>query len=107
MPYDKLWEFVARADWGLITPEDEYIAFAIGAVVVTAIVTRSRVRIWKRIETIETRLNQLQNEVAAILQVQSALIMKQSANSKVGIDPPDMTVETMSMPPPTTSLPAQ
>ena len=103
MPYDKLWEFVVRADWRLITPEDEYIAFAIGALVVAAILIRSRKRTRKRIDTIETRLSKLQSEVAAILQVQSALITKQNPSSKVEADPSDMATETV--PPPTTSLP--
>jgi hypothetical protein len=95
MPYDKLWEFVAHAQWRLIAPEYEYIAFAIGAFVVVAVLVRSRMRIWKRIETIEIRLSKMQSEIASVLQVQAALITKLNANSKVEIDPHDTTtIET-------------
>jgi uncharacterized protein YoxC len=111
MPYDKLWEFVVHADWRLVTQEYEYIAFAIGAFVVVTVLIRSRMRMWKRIKTIETRLSKMQSEIATILQVQAALITKQNANSKVEIDPRSTAVEMtggdivgQSMSPPTTSL---
>ena len=93
MPYDKIWEFVVHADWRSITPEYEYIAFTIGAFVVVSVLIRSRMRIWKRIETIETRLSKMQSEIATILQVQAALITKLNANPRVEIDPPDTVVE--------------
>jgi hypothetical protein len=108
MLYDKLWEIAVRADWRLITPE--YIALAIGAFVVVVVLTRSRMRIWKRMETIETRISKMQNEVTTILQVQAALITKPKANSKVEIDPRGTAAEIIggdiagqSMSPPITS----
>ena len=91
MLYDKLMEFVVRADWRLMTPE--YIALAIGGFVVVAVLIRTRIRIWKRIETIETRLSKMQSEIATILQVQAALITKLNANSKVEIAPRSTVVE--------------
>ena len=91
MQYDRLWELVERVDWRLITPE--YIALAIGAFVIAMVLMRSRMRIWKRIETIEIRLSKVQSEIATILQVQAALITKLNANPKVEIDPPDTVVE--------------
>src|SRR5262252_5436876 len=93
MPYDKIWEFVVHADWRSITPEYEYIAFTIGAFVVVSVLIKSRMRIWKRIETIETRLSKMQSEIATILQVQTALITKLNANSKVEIAPRSSVVE--------------
>jgi uncharacterized protein YoxC len=94
MPYDKLWEFVTRADWRLKTPE--YIALAIGVFVVVAVLIRSRLRIWKRIETIEAGFSKMQSEIATILQVQTALITKLNATSKVEIDQHNAAIETMS-----------
>jgi hypothetical protein len=91
MLYDELWEIVLRADSRLITAE--YIALAICAFAVVAVLTRSRVRIWKRIGTIESRLSKMQSEIAAVLQVQAALIAKLNANSKVENDPPSAAVE--------------
>ncbi len=87
MLYDELWEIAVRADWRLIVA----VGLAIGAYVVVLI--RSRMRIWKRIETIETRVGKMQSEIATILQVQAALITRLNANSKVGIDPPSAAVE--------------
>ena len=98
MPYNKLWEFVARADWRLVT--SEYIALAIGAFVgafvVVVVLIRSRLRIWKRIETIEAGFSKMQSEIATILQVQTALITKLNATSKVEIDQHSAGIEAMS-----------
>jgi hypothetical protein len=91
MLYGKLWEIVLRADSRLITAE--YIALAICAFVVLAVLTRSRVGTRKRIETIETRLSKMQSEIATVLQVQAALIAKLNANSKVEVDPRRAAVE--------------
>jgi hypothetical protein len=61
-------------------------------------------------ETIETRLNKMQSEIAAILQVQAALIMRLNATSKVETVPRSTALEVsgddiagQSMSPPTTS----
>ncbi len=89
MLYDKLREIVLRADSRLITAE--YIALAICALVVVAVLMRSRVRTWKRIETIESRLSKMQSEIATVLQVQAALIAKLNANSKVRSTAVEMT----------------
>jgi hypothetical protein len=80
---------VVSVDWRLTA-----VALAVGAFVVAAVLiwNRSR-RIWKRMETIETRLSKMQNEVAAILQVQAALIAKLKVNSKVEVEPRGMAVE--------------
>jgi uncharacterized protein YoxC len=98
MPYDKLWEFVARADWRLMTPE--YIAVAIGAFIVVAVLIRSRLgiskrieRISKRIEMIEAGLSKMQSEIATILQVQTALITKLNGTSKVDSDQHNAAIE--------------
>jgi hypothetical protein len=101
-----LWEIVVSADWRLTA-----VALAVGAFAVAAVLiwNRSR-RIWKRMETIESRLGKMQNEVTAILQVQSALITKLNVNSKVEVEPRGMAVEIAGgdiagqpMSPPTTS----
>src|SRR6266446_7548167 len=85
-----LWEIVVSVDWRLTA-----VALAAGAFVVAAVLiwNRSR-RIRKRMETIETRLSKMQNEVATILQVQAALIAKLKVNSRVEIDPRSTAVET-------------
>jgi hypothetical protein len=84
-----LWEIVVSADWCLTAA-----ALAVGAfVVAAALIWNGSRRIWKRMETIETRLSKMQNEVAAILQVQAALITKLNANPKVEIEPRGMAVE--------------
>ena len=108
MLYDKLWEIAVRADWRLITPE--YIALAIGAFVVVVVLTRSRMRIWKRMQTIETQLSKMQDEISTVLRVQAALITKLNINFKADIDPRGTTIEIGSgdvaeqtMAPPTSS----
>jgi hypothetical protein len=82
-------EIVVSADWRLTA-----VALAVGAFAVAAVLiwNRSR-RIWKRIETIETRLSKMQNEVITILQLQAALITKLNVNSKVEVEPRGMAVE--------------
>jgi hypothetical protein len=85
--YDKLWDMAVRDDWR------EYIALATGGFVIAMVLIRSRRRIWKRMQTIETQLSKMQNEISAILQVQAALITKLSINSKADIDPGGTTVE--------------
>ena len=84
-----LWEIMVSADWRLAA-----VALAAGAFVVAAVLiwNRSR-RVWKRMETIETRLSKMQNDVTTILQVQAALIMKLNVNSKAEAGPRDMAVE--------------
>ena len=84
-----LWEIMVSADWRLAA-----VALAAGAFVVAAVLiwNRSR-RDWKRMETIETRLSKMQNDVTTILQVQAALIMKLNVNSKVEVEPRGMAVE--------------
>jgi len=76
----KLWEIVVSADWRLTA-----VALTVGAFVVAAVLiwNRSR-RIWKRMETIETRLSKMQSEVTTILQIQSALVAKLKVNSQSG-----------------------
>jgi hypothetical protein len=86
-----VWEFVAGADWRLMTPE--YVALTFGAFVVVALLIRRRLRIWKRMGTIEAGLSKMQSEIATILQVQSALITKLNATSKVEIDQRNTAIE--------------
>ena len=82
-------EIVVSTDWRLTA-----VALAVGAFVVTAaLIWNRRRRIWKRMETIETRLSKMQNEVTTILQVQSALITKLNINSKVEVEPRGMAVK--------------
>jgi uncharacterized protein YoxC len=102
-----VWDFVAGADWRLMSPE--YVALTIGAFVVVALLIRGRLRISKRMETIEAGLSKMQSEIATILQVQAALITK-NATSKAEIDqlntPIKMTggdIAGQSMSPSTTS----
>jgi hypothetical protein len=89
-----VWEFVAGADWRLMTPE--YVALTFGAFVVVALLIRRRLRIWKRMGTIEAGLSKMQSEIATILQVQSALITKLNATSKVEIDQRNTAIEMTS-----------
>ncbi len=88
MPYDELWEIVARPDWRLMA-----VALAVGAFVVAALLVRNISRIWKRIGTIETQLSKMQNEITTVLQLYAALISKRNANSKAEIDPRGTAVE--------------
>jgi hypothetical protein len=44
--HDKLWEIAERADWRPMTVE--YNAFAVGALVIAAVLIWNRIRIWKR-----------------------------------------------------------
>ncbi len=84
-----LWEIVVSADWRLTAVTLAVAAFVVAAVLIW---NRSR-RIWKRMETIETRLSKMQNEIATVLQVQAALITKLNTNSKVEIGPRGTAVE--------------
>ena len=106
--YDKLWEIAVRDGWRLITAE--YIALATGAFVIATVLIRSRMRIWKRMQTIETQLSKMQDEISTVLRVQAALITKLNINFKADIDPRGTTIETGSgdvaeqtMAPPTSS----
>ena len=91
MLYDQLREIAMYADWRQLTVGSA--ALAIGACMVVVGLISSRMRIKKRIETIETQISQMQNEIAALLQVQAALITKLNAKSKGAIDPRDTPVE--------------
>jgi len=87
-------EIVVSADWRLTAVALAVGALAVGAfVVATVLIWNRRRRISKRMETIETRLSKMQNEVTAILQVQAALITKLKVNSKVEVEPRGMAVE--------------
>jgi hypothetical protein len=76
MSYDHLWQIVVRADWRQMPVE--YAVQAIGVFVVVTILRRSMMRIWKRITLIENQLSKMKNEIAAVLQIQSALISSRS-----------------------------
>jgi hypothetical protein len=98
MLYDKLLEIGVPADWRLMT--DEYKALAFGAFVVVAILVWSRIRIWKRMRTIETRLDRIetqlykmQNEINTVLQIQVSLIAQLNSKSRMKLDPSDVAVE--------------
>ncbi len=107
MLYDQLREIAMHADWRQLTVE--YAALAIGAFMVAAALISSRTRIRKRMQAIETKLSQMQNEIAALLQVQAALITRLNGKSKMEIDPRytpvDSEVIGLTVSPPTT--PAQ
>ncbi len=98
MLYDKLLEIGVPADWHLMT--DEYKALALGAFVVVAILIWNRIRIWKRMRTIETRLGRIetqltkmQNEINTVLQIQVPLIAQLNPKSRTKLDPSNATVE--------------
>jgi hypothetical protein len=83
-----LWEIVVSADWRLTA-----VALAACAFVAAVLIWNRSRRIWKRMETIETRLSKMQTEVTTILQIQAALIAKLKVNSKVETEPRGMAVE--------------
>jgi hypothetical protein len=91
MLYDQLREIAMHADWRQLTIGSA--ALAIGACMVMVGLVSSRMRIKKRMQTIETQLAQMQAEIAALLQVQAALITKLNAKSKGPIDPRETRVE--------------
>jgi hypothetical protein len=91
MLYDQLTEIATHADWHQLTLGSA--ALAIGACLVAVGLISSRMRIKKRMQAIETQIGQIQNEIAALLQVQAALIAKVNAKSKGAIDPRDTPVE--------------
>jgi hypothetical protein len=91
MLYDQLREIAMYADWRQLPVGSA--ALAIGACMVAVGLISSRMRIKKRMQTIETQLGHMQNEIAALLQVQAALITKLNAKSKAPIDPRDAPVE--------------
>ncbi len=110
MLYDQLREIAMQADWRQLTVE--YAALAIVAFMVAAGLISSRMRIRKRIQAIETQLSHMQNEIAALLQVQTALITRLNGKSKMETDPrytpvemADSEVIGLTVSPPTT--PAQ
>jgi hypothetical protein len=98
MLYDKLLEIGVPADWRLMT--DEYKALAVGAFVVVAILIWNRIRIWKRMRTIETRLDRIetqhskmQNEINTVLQIQVSLIAQLNQKSRMKLDPSNVAAE--------------
>ncbi len=91
MLYDQLREIAMQADWRQLTVGSA--ALAIGACMVAAGLMSSKMRIKKRMQAIETQLSHMQNEIAALLQVQAALITKLNAKSKGSIDPRDTPPE--------------
>jgi type II secretory pathway component PulM len=98
MLYNKLLEIGVPADWRLMT--DEYKALALGAFVVVAILVWNRIRIWKRLRTIETRLDRIetqlskmQNEINTVLQIQVSLIAQLNPKSRMKLDPSNAAVE--------------
>jgi hypothetical protein len=109
MLYDQLHEIAVHADLRQMT--GEAAALVIGAIVLVAVVMRRRRRIWTRIEALESQLAHMQNEIAALLQVQTALITRLKAKSQIEINPGDTRtlgdsdVVGLTMSPPTT--PAQ
>src|SRR5215468_3601526 len=88
MSYDKLWNVVVRIDWHVIA-----VAFAISSFVLAATLTWNTIRIRKHIGTIKSQLSEIQKQITAVLQIQTALITKRSEKSKVEIDPSDAAVE--------------
>jgi hypothetical protein len=110
MLYDQLRELAMHADWRQLTVGSA--ALAVGACMVAAGLIASKMRIKKRMQAIETQLSQMQNEIAALLQVQTALITKLNIKSREAIDRRDIPGETadgevigLTVSPPTT--PAQ
>ncbi|SRR6266550_4770953 len=112
--YDRLWEIMERADWRLMTAE--YKALAVGALVVAVVLIWNRIRFWRRMRRIETRLGNVEKKVN-ILEMQESgrlmrLMMELNSKSRGRVDPSDMAVETnggdvvgLTMSPPTS--PAQ
>ena len=93
--YDKLWEIVELADWRLLTVE--YKALAVGAFVVAAVLIWNRIRIWKRMRRIETRLRKMEKKIN-ILETQESrrlmrLMTELNAKSRVKVVPRDAAVE--------------
>jgi hypothetical protein len=91
MLYDQLREIAMLADWRQLTVGSAVLA--VGACMVVAGLMSSKMRIKKRMRTIETQLGQMQSEIATLLQVQTALITKLNTKSKEGTDPRDAPVE--------------
>ncbi len=95
MLYDKFWEIAERADWRLMTVE--YKALAVGAFVVAAVLIWNRIRIWKRMRRIETRLRKMEKKIN-ILETQESrrlmrLMTELNAKSRVKVVPRDAAVE--------------
>jgi hypothetical protein len=90
MLFDKLSDIAVPADWLLVT-----VALAVGAFMAAAAMAmrRDRIQIRKRMLTIETQLSKMQREIASVLQIQVALMMKRNANPTVKTDSPDTSVE--------------
>ena len=95
MIYDKLWEIVERADWGVMTVE--YKALAVAAFVVAAVLIWNRIRSWKRMRRIETQLRKMEKKIN-ILEVQESrrlmrLMKELNAKSRVKVGSRDTAVE--------------
>jgi DNA anti-recombination protein RmuC len=97
---------------GIAVP-DEYKALAIGAIVVAAVLIWSWTRIRKQMRTIEARLSRIEsqlskmkNEIDAVLQIQTSLIMRLNAYSGARLDPSNAAIEMGISAAPTISPPA-
>jgi hypothetical protein len=78
---DKLWGIAERADWRLVTVK----AMALGVFLAAIVQLWNSVRIWRRMRTIETRLENAQREIN-LLQIQESRLMAELNNdSKVEI----------------------
>jgi uncharacterized membrane protein YciS (DUF1049 family) len=93
MLYDKLWEIAERADWHLMTVE--YKTFAVGALVIAAVLIWINVRIRKRVRRIETQLSKMEKKIN-ILEMQESRRLMTDLNANIKsriVDPADRAVE--------------
>ena len=83
-----LWEIVMRADWRLMA-----VALPVGAFAAVVVLIWNGSRILRRIRTVEAQLTKMQNEITAVLQVQTALLTRLNVASRVETDRRDTAVE--------------
>ena len=92
---EKLWEIVERADWRLMTVE--YKALAVGAFVVAAVLIWGRIRIWRRMRSIENQLRTMKKKITLMEVRESGRLMRMmkefNAKSRVNGDRRDTAVE--------------
>ena len=92
MPYDKLWEIARGVDWRLMS--DEYKALGVGTFVVAVVLIWSRIRIRKRMRTMESRLDKIEKEINMLRVEETRRLMTElNAKSTEKTDSPESTPE--------------
>ena len=92
MPYDKLWEIARGVDWRLMS--DEYKALGLGTFVVAVVLIWSRIRIRKRMRTMESRLDKIEKEINMLRVEETRRLMTElNAKSTEKTDSPESTPE--------------